>query len=49
MFLDVIGNLLETFRGQIIGIPLDNPLSYIYVVLNIVLLFFASLMYSQDG
>jgi hypothetical protein len=33
---------LDALFAQIINIPLINPLSYVYVVLNLVLLIFAS-------
>jgi len=32
------GQLIDQFVGQIITIPLTNPLSYVYVVLNLLLL-----------
>ncbi len=35
--------LLESLYNQIINIPLDNALSYIYVILNTLLLLFATL------
>ncbi len=34
--------IIQSFLGQLINIPLINPLSFLYVVLNLILLLFAS-------
>ncbi|HOZ49280.1 MAG TPA: hypothetical protein PLO37_25210 [Candidatus Hydrogenedentes bacterium] len=35
--------MVETLYGQVVSIPLDNPLSYVYVVVNLILLIIATL------
>jgi len=41
--LDDLLSFLELLVGQIINVPLQNPLSYLYVILNILLLVFGTL------
>ena len=36
MILDVLNQMFEMFRSQIINVPTDNNLSVVYVVLNLV-------------
>ena len=45
--LDRLGDLLDSIRGMFVNIPLENTLSYVYVILNI-LLNFVSPFFSQD-
>ncbi|MCL4216904.1 MAG: hypothetical protein KJ052_07865 [Candidatus Hydrogenedentes bacterium] len=49
IIIDRLVGLIEGFTQQLIGIPLDNPLSYIYVVLNLFALIFATLFGSGAG
>lgn len=48
MILDFFDTIVELVRSQLIGIPLENPMSYAYVALNIILTIFATLIYSED-
>jgi len=41
--LQPLFDLVETLYGQVVSIPLDNPLSYVYVVVNLILLIIATL------
>jgi len=41
--LDTLAWILEGLYAQIVNIPLDDPLSYLYMILNILLLLFASI------
>ncbi len=36
--LEALGQFVQTLYGQLVNIPLDNPLSYVYVVMNWLLL-----------
>jgi hypothetical protein len=40
--LDGLVQMLQMVYSQVVNVPLDNPLSYLYVILNIFLLLFAS-------
>jgi len=41
--LDALQTLFETLRGQVINVPTDSWLGYLYVIVNIILLLAASL------
>ncbi len=43
MFGQAIARLGEFFQSQLIGVPLENPLSYAYVVANLALQLYAFL------
>ena len=43
-FLDGFEQLFETLRAQFINIPVDNFLGTLYVILNSILMLFASLI-----
>ncbi len=36
-----IGQIIDQFINQLIGIPLEGPLSYVYVILNLLALLIA--------
>jgi len=38
--LEGLQQFFESLQAQVINIPLDNPLAYVYVVLNLVLSLF---------
>ena len=38
--MSLLGTLFNQIRSSIVTIPLQNPLSYIYVILNLFLTFF---------
>jgi len=40
--VDTLTWILESLYAQVVSIPLDNPLSYLYMILNILLLLLAS-------
>ncbi|MBI4559071.1 MAG: hypothetical protein HY706_15920 [Candidatus Hydrogenedentes bacterium] len=46
--VDALGDLFDTFVNQLIGIELNNPLSFLYVVLNLILQFFAILLREES-
>lgn len=39
---DTLTWILEGLYAQVVNIPLDDPLSYLYMMLNILLLLFSS-------
>lgn len=49
MILDFFGTIYDTIYSQIVPIPLDNPASYVYVILNFLLGIFAIFSYQQEG
>jgi hypothetical protein len=48
MLLDFFGDIYELIYSQLVPIPLENPASYAYVVLNFILTILATLSYSQN-
>lgn len=49
IIIDRLVGLIEGFTQQLIGIPLDNPLSFVYVALNLLALIFATFFGSGSG
>ena len=43
-----LGVIIDQLLGQIINIPLINPLSYLYIILNLIFLIFATLFGGGD-
>lgn len=48
MLGDALGRIFDLIYGQIVTIPLENTLSYIYVILNLLLNLFAGFAASNN-
>jgi hypothetical protein len=44
VILDVLQQIFSMFQAQIVSVPLDNPLGYVYVIFNLAATVFLLLM-----
>lgn len=49
MLQDFFGTIYDALYSQIVPIPLDNPASILYVILNFILGIVAIVSYQQEG